>query len=202
VPHKDRDPFQLEDAMFIQTVPEAEAQGKVREIYDGDLETFGYVPNHARVFSLRPDVFAAWRGLQGSIRGNLSLRRYELVTVAAAQALHSRYCLVAHGAVLVKGGMSVDQLRALLTDFHDAGLTPVEVAIMDYAQKIARSANEITQADVDALRALGLEDVEILDIALTATMRCFASKTFDALGAEADPALAELEERLTDLLPA
>ena len=188
--------------MFIQTVPEAKAQGKVREIYDGDLETFGYVPNHARVFSLRPDVLAAWRGLQASIRGNLSLRRYELVTVAAAQALHSRYCLVAHSAVLAKDGMSVDQLRALLADFHDAGLAPVDVAMMEYAQKIARSANEITQADIDALRALGLEDVEILDIALTATMRCFASKTFDALGAEADPPLAKLEARLADLLPA
>ena len=60
----------------------------------------------------------------------------------------------------------------------------------------------MTQADIDALRALGLEDVEILDIALAATMRCFASKTFDALGAEAYLPLAKLEARLADLLPA
>ena len=188
--------------MFIQTVSEAQAEGKVREVYDGDQETFGYVPNHAKVFSLRPEVLAAWRGLQGSIRKNLSLRRYELVTLAAAQALNSRYCLLAHGAVLINNGVSVDQLRAILTDFHDAGLDPAEVRIMDYAQKIARSANEITQADVDALRALGLQDVEILDIALTATMRCFASKTFSALGAGSDAAFDELEGRLSDLLPA
>ena len=188
--------------MFIQTVSEAEAEGKVREVYDGDQETFGYVPNHAKVFSLRPDVLAAWRGLQGSIRKNLSVRRYELVTLAAAQALNSRYCLLAHGAVLTKNGVSVDQLRAILTEFHDAGLAPAEVGMMDYAQKIARSANEITQADVDALRALGLEDVEILDIALAATMRCFASKTFSALGAGSDAAFDELEGRLSDLLPA
>jgi len=187
--------------MFIQTISEAEAEGKLRSVYDGDQLTFGYVPNHAKVFSLRPDVLEAWRGFQGSIRRNLSLRRYELVTLAAAQALDSRYCLVAHGAVLTKNGVSVAQLRAILTDFHDAGLELAEVGMMDYAQKIARNANQITQADIDALRALGLEDVEILDIALTATMRCFASKTFDALGAEADPALEELEDRLADLLP-
>jgi len=188
--------------MFIQTVSEAEADGKVREIYDGDQATFGYVPNHARVFSLRPDVLAAWRGLQGSIRSNLSLRRYELVTLAAAQALNSRYCLLAHGAVLTKNGVSIDQLRAILTDFHGAGLEPEEVGIMEYAQKIATSANEVTQADVDALRALGLEDVEILDVALTATMRCFASKTFSALGAGSDSAFDGLEVQLSDLLPA
>ncbi len=188
--------------MFIQTVSEAEAEGKVREVYDGDQETLGYVPNHAKVFSLRPDVLKAWRGLQLSIRQNLSVRRYELITLAAAQALNSRYCLLAHGAVLTRSGVTVDQLRAILTDFHDAGLEPAEVGMMEYAQKIARGANEITQADVDTLRALGLEDVEILDVALTATMRCFASKTFSALGAGPDAAFDELEGRLSGLLPA
>jgi uncharacterized peroxidase-related enzyme len=192
----------MEDVMFIQTISEAEAEGKLRGIYEGDRESLGYVPNHAQVFSLRPDVLEAWRGFQGSIRKNLRLRTYELVTLAAAQALNCRYCLLAHGAILTKNGVGLDQLRAILTDFHDAGLEPAEVAMMDFAQKIARSANEMTQADVDALRAQGFEDVEILDIALTATMRAFASKTFNALGAGSDAVYDELEGQLNDLLPA
>jgi len=60
----------------------------------------------------------------------------------------------------------------------------------------------MTQADVDALRALGLEDVEILDITLTATMRCCASMTFNALGAGSDAVYDDLEQQLADLLPA
>ena len=191
-----------EGVMFIQTIPDANAEGKLREVYEGDQASLGYVPDHARVFSLRPDVLAAWRAFQGSIRKNLRLRRYELVTLAAAQALNCRYCVLAHGAILTKNGVDVAQLRAILSDFHDAGLEPVEVAIMDFAQKIARSANEMTQADIDALRALGLEDVEILDITLTATMRCFASKTFNALGAGPDAVYEEFERQLSDLLPA
>ena len=188
--------------MFIQTTQEAEAESRLREIYDGDRKSLGYVPNHARVFSLRPEVLEAWRAFQGSIRKNLRLRRYELVTLAAAKALNCRYCLLAHGSILNKNGVSVDQLRAILTNFHDAGLERVEVAMMEFAQKIVRSANEMTQADVDALRALGLEDIEILDITLTATMRSFASKTFDALGAGPDAVYDELEHQLSDLLPA
>jgi hypothetical protein len=43
----------------FKTVSEAEAEGKVREVYDGDQENFGYVPNHAKAFSLRPDVLEA-----------------------------------------------------------------------------------------------------------------------------------------------
>jgi uncharacterized peroxidase-related enzyme len=161
----------------------------------------GYVPNHARVFSLRPEVLEAWRAFQGSIRKNLRLRRYELVTLAAAMALKCRYCLLAHGAILIKNGVSLDQLRRILTDFKDAGLERNEVAMMEFAQKIIRNANEITRADVDALRRVDLEDVEILDITLTATMRSFASKTFDALGAGPDAAYSELELQLSDLLP-
>ncbi len=131
---------------YIQTIPAGEAQDKLRDQYDADLKNLGYVPNHAQVFSLRPDVLETWRAFQGSIRKNLRLRRYELVTLAAAQTLNCRYCLLAHGAILNKNGVSMDQLRAILTDFHDAGLELTEVAMMEFAQKIARSANEITQA--------------------------------------------------------
>lgn len=191
----------MEELMFIQTTRESEAEGKLREIYERDRKSLGYVPNHAMVFSLRPEVLESWRAFQGSIRKNLKLRRYELVTLAAAKALNCRYCLLAHGAILNKNGVSVEQLRAILTNFHDAGLESAEVAMMEFAQKIALSANEMTQADVNALRALGLEDLEILDITLTATMRSFASKTFNALGAGADAVYDELEHQLSDLLP-
>ena len=187
--------------MFIQTISEAEAESKLREIYEGDRKSLGYVPNHAKVFSLRPDVLEAWRAFQGSIRKNLRLRRYELITLAAAMALKCRYCLLAHGAILIKSGVSVDQLRLILTNFKDAGLERDEVAMMEFAQKIIRNANEISQSDIDALRTLGYKDVEILDITLTATMRSFASKTFDAMGAEPDPVYNELEHQLSDLLP-
>jgi len=187
--------------MFIQTISEAEAQGKLSDIYKGDRKNLGYVPNHAKVFSLRPDVLEAWRTFQGSIRKNLRLRQYELVTLAAAIALKCRYCLLAHGSILIKNGISLDQLRLILTNFKDAGLQPSEVAMMEFAQKIIRNVNEITLADVDSLRALGIEDVEILDITLTATMRSFASKTFDALGAKPDAVYHELEQQLLDLLP-
>jgi uncharacterized peroxidase-related enzyme len=186
--------------MFIATVSEQEAEGKLRELYEGDQHDFGFVPDHARIFSLRPDVLAAWRGLQGSIRKHVRLRRYELITLAAARSLGCRYCQLAHGAVLTQNGVDVDQLHAILSDFHDAGLDPAEVAVMDFACKVARNADQMTQADTDTLRAVGLTDVEILDITLVAAMRCFASNTFDALGAGPDAATDELEQELADVL--
>ncbi len=191
----------MEKIMFIETIAETEAEGKLREIYDGDQKSLGYVPNHAKVFSLRPEVLEAWRTLQVSIRKNLRLRYYELITFAAAMALDCRYCLLAHGTILMKNGVSVDQLRRILINFHDAGLEKDEIAMMEFAQKIIRNANEISQTDIDALRELDFNDVEILDIVLAATMRSFASKTFDAMGAKPDAVYDGLEQQLDDLLP-
>jgi uncharacterized peroxidase-related enzyme len=191
----------MEKVMFIETKSEAEAEGRLREIYEGDRQSMGYVPNHAKVFSLRPEVLETWRAFQGSIRKNLRLRRYELVTLAAAMELKCRYCVLSHGAILMKNGMSLDQLRLILTDYKDAGLEPNEVVMMEFARKIIRDAHGMTREDVDALRAVGLSDVEILDITLTATMRSFASKTFDALGAGPEAVYGELELRLSGLLP-
>jgi hypothetical protein len=52
------------------------------------------------------------------------------------------------------------------------------------------------------MRKLGLDNTESLVIILTATMRYFASKTFDAPGAEPDDIYKEIESQLSDMLPA
>ncbi len=76
---------------YIRTIPEAEATGQLRELYEADRQNNGYVPNNTQAMSLRPEVIAAWRGLLGAIRANLDLRRYELVTLAATTALRCSY---------------------------------------------------------------------------------------------------------------
>ncbi len=75
----------------IRTVPSEQATGKVQEMYDEDLKNLGYVANYTQAFSLRPEVYLAWRNLIGTIRGKMRLRRYELVTFAAASALRCTY---------------------------------------------------------------------------------------------------------------
>jgi len=76
---------------FIRTVPPEQATGVLGEHYDRDRQNLGYVANYTQAFSLRPEVFSAWRALLGAIRGNMDLRRYELVTVIAASRLRCSY---------------------------------------------------------------------------------------------------------------
>jgi uncharacterized peroxidase-related enzyme len=185
---------------FIETVPEAHAPEAVAEMYAADREAFGQLPNFTKAFSLRPEVYAAWRRLNGAIKANMDLRRYELATVAAARRLRSSYCMLAHGSVLMQRFLEPELVRGLVEDYRSADLEPVDVAVMDLADKVARDATSVSQEDVDRLRTLGLTDSEILDVVLAAAARCFFSKALDALGAQPDASYSELEPGLRDAL--
>jgi uncharacterized peroxidase-related enzyme len=181
---------------FVRTVPVDQAQDDVRAMYEKTQAAVGYVPNYAKIFSHRPAVMAAWSGLLASIRGNLDSRRYELITLAAARALRSSYCMLAHGSVLRERFYSAAQLAAIADDRAASGLSAAEVAMMAFAEQVARDASAVTEADVQALRAHGFADAEIFDVAAAAAARCFFSKLLDALGAEPDAAYEGLESEL------
>lgn len=181
---------------FINTIPVDQATGDVQAMYAQSQRDLGYVPNFSKAFSHRPHVMTAWRELLGSLRRTLDARRYELVTLAAARALRSSYCMLAHGAVLRQHFYSASQVQAIADDFSGADLAPADIAIMTFAERIVRDATAITPADIQTLRAHGLTDPEIFDIAAAAAARCFFSKLLDALGAEPDAAYAQLEADL------
>lgn len=76
---------------FIDEIPLEQANGAVREAYDADLKTLGYVANYTKVFALRPQVRAAWGNLIQAIRATMDQRRYELITLASASQLRCSY---------------------------------------------------------------------------------------------------------------
>lgn len=185
---------------FVETVAEDQATGATAEMYATDSEAFGGLPNFTRAFSLRPEVYGAWRQLNGAIKSNMDPRRYELATLAAAGRLRSSYCTLAHGSVLIDRFLDADSVTAAVADHRAAGLGPADVAVMDLAEKVADDATAVQQADIDRLRSEGLSDAEIVDVVLTAAARCFFSKTLDALGVEPDAKYAELDPAVREVL--
>ena len=154
--------------------------------------------NLERAFTERPDVFAAWVQLNGSIKAAMDLRRYELATLAAARRLRSSYCCLAHGTVLLE--QFGEPVRDIALDHRAAGLDEVDVAVMDLAEKVVDDATSIGDADLKPLRDLGLSEAEIMDVVLAAAARCFFSKTLDALGVRPDASYRELDPQLREAL--
>jgi uncharacterized peroxidase-related enzyme len=178
---------------FIATIPEENAPDRVAKLYEADRDAQGRVPNYTRAFSLHPELYEAWKGLNGAVKGEMDLRRYELATLAAARRLHSSYCALAHGSVLVDRFMSQEELLDIVADHRHAGLDEVDVAVIDLAEKVAGDATAVTREEMDRLSSLGLSDRDILDVVAAAAVRCFYSTLLDALGVQADARFADLD---------
>ena len=156
-------------------------------------------PNHLAAFASRPAILAAWQQLNGAIKESMDLRRYELATIAAARRLRSSYCMLAHGGVLAERFVEPEVLRDIALDHHAAGLAPVDVAIMDLADKVVADATSVRE-DIERLRRFGLDDGEIVSVVCAAAVRCFYSKTLDALGVQPDASYVSVEPELRDAL--
>jgi uncharacterized peroxidase-related enzyme len=185
---------------FIETISDEQASLPVGAIYEAHRSRLGYIPNYARLFAHRPAVYEAWQQLRRAIAEPMDSRRYELATLAAARRLGSSYCTLAHGKVLADRFFEPAKVREVVTDHRSAGLDPVDVGVMDLAEKVAGDATSVNEGDIERLRSLGLSDADIFDVVMAAAARCFFSKALDGLGAQADAAYSELEPELRDAL--
>ena len=151
--------------------------------------------NLERAFALRPEVYAAWVELATAVKAPSDERRYELATFAAARRLRSSYCSLAHGQMLAEKFYDFESVPTLPDGLDDA-----ERAIMTFAEKVVADATAVTEADIGELRGHGLSDGEIFDVVLAATIRCFFSKTLDALGVQPDAEFARLDPAFREAL--
>jgi hypothetical protein len=65
------------------------------------------------------------------------------------------------GIVLIDKFLNADSVKAIVADHRRAGLSEIDVAVMDLAEKVAADASSVQRADVDRLRSLGLSDKEV-----------------------------------------
>jgi hypothetical protein len=76
---------------YIKTIPEEQAESLLKDWYQAEQKTNGYIPNYVKAISLNPEAYDAWKKLIGSIRSKMKLRRFELVTFATAMANKCTY---------------------------------------------------------------------------------------------------------------
>jgi uncharacterized peroxidase-related enzyme len=177
--------------MFIETVPEAAATGDLADYYALQRSLWGFLPDYTGAFSPRPEVAQAWAGLNRATRNGMDRRTYELATVAAARALRSTYCTTAHSMFLRDDCDDEATLWKIAEDPSGGTLSERDRAVYAFAGKVARDAASVEQADVDALRALGLSDRDVADIVYAAAARSFFTRVLDGLGAQLDPETAD-----------
>lgn len=187
--------------MYIRTVSSEEATGEIADIYGGEIESMGLVTEATSCWTARPDMLGPVEHLLHHIRDgfSLGLLNFRLITLIAAKHIPSSYCSHMYFRSCSKL-MDREQVLAVQRDYRNAGLTAQQVEMLAYAEHIARDASKIRQSDIDRLRAVGLTDVNIADIALAASFRSFMSRYFDAVGATVEPQFLDPDERVQEQL--
>ena len=130
-------------------------------------EKAGFVPNVFLALAHRPDEFRAFFAYHDALmekEGGLTRTDREMIVVATSGVNQCQYCVVAHGAILrvrAKNALIADQVAV---NYRKADITPRQKAMLDFAVKVSRHAEEVGDADFDALRRHGFSDEEIWDI--------------------------------------
>ncbi len=176
--------------MFIDATPAPAAADDLADYFAEQTAGWGFLPNYAACFASRPDVARAWGALNLTIRSGMDRRRFEIATVGAARARRSSYCTVAHTKFLRDVCGDEATMRSLAADPTGGGLDPQDGAVFRFAAKVAHDAASVEQSDVDELRALGLSDADVADVAFAAAARAFFTTVLDGLGAQLDPQIA------------
>jgi uncharacterized peroxidase-related enzyme len=182
--------------MFLQTIDEEHATGRVAEIYERQRTQLGFVMEAAKCFTSSPDLLPIYTDFSDKIRAgfSLGLREWRLITLIAAKHIPSTYCSQVYSKQLIDDLGSKEAVLAVQTDFRSAGLSDKDVEMLSYAEKIARDASQIMEDDIRRLRSVGFSDQQICDIALCAAFRCFVSRFFDAVGAGTEAAFIDSDE--------
>ncbi len=76
----------------------------------------------------------------------------------------------------------------LAVDFRAVAMDAAESAMLEYAEKLTRTPREVREQDVRALRAAGLDDVQVLDVVQVTAYFNFVNRLVEGLGVELEPA--------------
>src|SRR6476659_4139402 len=171
--------------MYLKTIGEQDATGRTAEIYQALKAQAGFVMEAWRCWTARPDFLPVYEEFASKLRNGFSLspRDWRLITLIAAKQVPSTYCSHVYGKQLIADLGSKEAVLAVQRDFRSARLSERDIAMLSYAETIAKDASQVTQEHIQRLRGIGFTDVQVCDVALCASFRCFVSRFFDAVGA-------------------
>ena len=146
----------------INTLPD-DLKNKILEIQDKS----GFIPNVFLALAHRPEEFRAFFYYHDALmnkESGISKGEREMIVVATSALNECLYCVVAHGAILrirEKNSLIADQVA---TNYKKADITDRQRAMLDFAVKVSRHANTISDEDIQALAQHGFSDQDVWDI--------------------------------------
>lgn len=180
--------------MWIETVEYEAAGGRLKALYDRVRSASGQIDNILKAHSLRPH----------SLEGHMTLYKYvlhhsantlpkwqlELLGVYVSLLNGCGYCAEHHFAGmkrLMKDDARAGAIRAALAaDAPERALGGALLAMARYARALTRDPAAMDETLIEAMRAAGLGDGEILEVNQVVAYFAYANRTVLGLGVTVD----------------
>ena len=172
-------------APFIDSLPD-----DIRTRLLAVQEKSGFVPNVFLTLAYRPDEFRAFFAYHDALMekdGGLTKAEREMIVVATSSANQCHYCVIAHGAILrirAKNPLIADQIAV---NYLKADITTRQRAMLDFAMKVCREAEQIGEDDFTGLSGHGFSDDDVWDIAAIASFFALSNRMAHFTGMRANP---------------
>ncbi len=141
----------------------ADVRARILEVQD----KAGFVPNVFLTLAHRPEEFRAFFAYHDALmlrQSGLSKAEREMIVVATSGVNQCPYCVVAHGAILriyAKNPHVADQVAV---NHRKADISPRQKAMLDFAVKLARTPELISDDDHARLLEQGFSHEDVWDI--------------------------------------
>ena len=170
----------------LNTLPE-DIRTRILEVQD----KAGFIPNVFLAFARRPDEWRAFFAYHDALmlreQGSLTKGEREMIVTATSAANQCLYCVVAHGAILridEKNPRVADQVAV---NHRKADISARQQAMLDFAMKVCLRAQEIDDADFEALHPHGFDDEDIWDIAAITAFFGLSNRMANFAGMQPNP---------------
>ena len=139
-------------------------QQRINEVND----KAGFIPNVFLVLAHRPAEFRAFFAYHDALMeketSGLNKADREMIVVATSARNQCQYCVIAHGAILrirAKNSLIADQVA---TNYRKADISERQKVMLDFALKVSREAELVSDTDYEILNHHGFDDEDIWDI--------------------------------------
>ncbi|MGA2529525.1 MAG: peroxidase-related enzyme [Acidimicrobiales bacterium] len=150
--------------VWIRTIEPAEAAGRLKEAYDWQASHLGRPTEFTQLGSLDAEVVHArlllYRATE-RVPSKLTARQKELISYLTSILNRTPHCASLSRTQLHNADQ--DDLVRILDAGDFGSLDPAEAALARYTHKVTLTPGEVTEADIDNLRAAGFDDLAILD---------------------------------------
>ena len=134
---------------------------------------FGATPNMFKAVANSPAALQSMWGAFGALGGGvIPAKLGEQIAVAVADRNACEYCLAAHTALGRKAGASAEEMSAAQ---GGEAADPRTAAALRFALKLVEARGQVSEADVQAVRAAGYSDQEIVEILAHVALNLFTN---------------------------